>query len=69
MISAMNADNLSCAFCFEIYCYLAFVHGSKTEGHSYGQKGYSMDKRNVPTSYSADFHTTKAIVATKVDFY
>ena len=49
MTSAMNVDSLSCAFCFKIYCYQAFAFYSRTEGHSYGQKGYSMDKRYVPT--------------------
>ena len=30
MLSTMNTDNLSGAFCLKIYCYQSFASGSKT---------------------------------------
>ena len=49
MISAMNADNLSCIFCY-YNSNRKLLSPRKDKGLSCGQKGYSMDKRNVPTA-------------------
>ena len=45
MLSAMNADNLSCAFCFLIYCYQAFVTTLQDRGTLLWAKGLSCEQK------------------------